>query len=264
MTTGNRVFRLRQGAGWTRGLGNLLQAEWTVWFGTRRWLRQVIIWAVLVNLPVLAAVRQGMRGGADMLVVFMILLGMAAPFGVCALMQGAIVDEKQSGTAAWVLSKPVGRSAFVVAKLLGNLLGIAVTVVLAQGTIAYVIMYAASGKFWPLPPFAAALGVQMAHLLFYMTLSLALGALCSQRGPVIGVPLALLFAQYVARDMVPGLAKAFPIMLTLPLGQDETGSAAMAVAMGQTQANWLPLLTTLVGSLLFFVVALWAFDRQEV
>ena len=73
------------------------------------------------------------------LMLFNIFMGLAGAIGVSILMQTAVVGEKRSGTAAWVLSKPVSRVAFIIAKLIANSTGIVVTLVLAQGLIAYLI-----------------------------------------------------------------------------------------------------------------------------
>jgi ABC-2 type transport system permease protein len=264
MAAGNSVFQLQHGAGRMRGLDNLLRAELTSWFGTRRWWSQILIWAAIVNLSVLGAAMQGVKEGAALVTIFGILLGVAAPFGVCALMQGAIVGEKESGTAAWVLSRPVSRTAFVVAKLVANTVGITATILLAQGLLAYGVVYLAAGKPWPWLAFVSSLGVHLAHLFFYITLTLMLGALSSHRGPVIGLPLALLFAQYMLRDMFPSWVEAFPVTLTLPLGTSEASAPALAVMLGQTPQSYLALATTLTASALFIAVAVWAFERQEV
>ena len=45
----------------------------------------------------------------------------ASVIAVVAKTQGAIIGEKQLGTAAWVLSKPASRRAFVLAKLRAQL-----------------------------------------------------------------------------------------------------------------------------------------------
>jgi ABC-type transport system involved in multi-copper enzyme maturation permease subunit len=77
---------------------------------------------VLNGLVALAAFSKtaqlGGPGPATGLQAFFAISPLFGPIGVAVLAQGAIVGEKQSGTAAWVLSKPVSRSAFILAKLL--------------------------------------------------------------------------------------------------------------------------------------------------
>ena len=36
-------------SGWTAGLGNMLRKENGIWWGTRKWLVQTIIWTIIVT-----------------------------------------------------------------------------------------------------------------------------------------------------------------------------------------------------------------------
>jgi ABC-2 type transport system permease protein len=264
MTTGNSVFQLRTGAGWLRGLENLLEAELGRWFRTKKWWVQMLVWAGLVNgiLVLMVAGEEGADSG-ELAMAFTVLLSVFATIGVCILMQGSIVGEKQSGTAAWILSKPVSRSAFVLAKLVANTAGIAVTIVLAQGLIAYLIILAATGTALPPLGFLGCLGVELVHMLFYITLTLMLGAAFRRRGPVIAIPLVFLFAQQLVLSAFPALARVLPWTLTVPLDESEFLSVAMALMTGSEPLSYLPLATTLAGSAVFMAIALLVFSRLE-
>ena len=50
MSIGNSSMIPVLGAGWTRGLSNVLNGELKSWFSTRRWWVQIVIWAASVNL----------------------------------------------------------------------------------------------------------------------------------------------------------------------------------------------------------------------
>jgi ABC-2 type transport system permease protein len=264
MTTGNSVFDLKEGAGWSRGLDNLLDAELGHWFRTRKWWIQILIWAALVNLILFVAViSEEDGGGTETIMLFNILLGVFATIGVCILMQGAIVGEKQTGTVAWVLSQPVSRPAFVLAKLVGNTVGVAVTIVLAQGLIAYLLIYLGSGSALPLTGFMGGLGVHLIHLLFYLTFTLMLGAAFRRRGPVIAIPLVFLFVQQLLVGIFPTLANVLPWTLTVPLDNSAFPSVTAALMTGTEPLSYLPLATTLGVSVLFVAIALWVFERQE-
>ena len=65
---------------------------------------------------------------------------MFVAFGVMIVMQRVLVREKNSGTAAWVLSKPVTRTAFVVSRLVVNTIAILLTSVLVPGLIFYITL----------------------------------------------------------------------------------------------------------------------------
>lgn len=264
MTAGNSVFQLREGAGWSRGLDNLLGAELGRWFRTRKWWVQILIWAALINLILfVVAISEEDGGGTELVMLFNVFLGVFATFGVCILMQGSIVGEKQSGTAAWVLSQPVSRPAFILAKLIANTVGVAVTIVLAQGLIAYLLIRLGSGSALPLVGFLGGLGVHLIHLLFYLTFTLMLGTAFRRRGPVIAIPLVFLFAQQLLLGIFPTLANVLPWTLTVPLDNSVFPSVAAALMTGVEPLSYLPLATTLGASVLFVAFALWIFGRQE-
>ena len=172
MSIGNSSMTPVLGAGWSWGLSNVLRGELKSWFGTCRWWVQVIIWTASVNLIYFIVALTTSKDRASMdttLMLFNIFMGLAGPIGVSILMQTVVVGEKRSGTAAWVLSKPVSRVAFIVAKLIANSTGIVVTMILAQGLIAYLISIFMLGFSLSISGFLGALGVHFVNILFYLT-----------------------------------------------------------------------------------------------
>jgi ABC-2 type transport system permease protein len=257
-------MQLETGVGWTRGLNNLVQAELGRWFGTRTWWVQILIWAGIANLiPIMAALGTKNSVGVDLVMLFNVFLGMGAPVGVCIIMQEAIVGEKQSGTAAWVLSKPVSRFGFLASKLLGNGVGIATTMVFAQGLIVYLASLLLMVTVLPPLGFVAGLGVHLVNLFFYIGLTLLLGAICDHRAPVIGLPLAFLFAQQYLPGLYRGLSYAIPWSLTAPPNGRTEPSVATALMTGVQPASYLPIATTLAVAILLFAIAAWVFQRQD-
>ena len=71
------------------------------------------------------------------LTVFFAVAGIALPIGAIIMGQEEVLDEKRSGTAAWILSKPVSRVAFILAKVTANAIGILIIMVLLEGALAY-------------------------------------------------------------------------------------------------------------------------------
>src|SRR5438045_9725128 len=69
--------------------------------------------------------------------VFFAFAAQAAAMGAAILGMGTIISETQSGTAAWVLSKPLSRTAFITAKLLALSLRLMVIAILLQGLVAF-------------------------------------------------------------------------------------------------------------------------------
>ena len=125
--------------------------------------------------------------------------------------QGAIVGEKQLGTAAWILSKPVSRSAFVLAKFLAYAVSFVILALLLPSAIFYGQSLLLAGRAPELAPFLAAVGIVVIHTLFYLALTLLLGTLFNTRGPISGVAMGVLFAGFLPPNLLPQAA-----MLVLP------------------------------------------------
>ena len=123
-------FQLINEKGWRRGLGNLLRGEYSAWFKSSRWWKHLLMWFAIINgmmgIMIYAAADAAKDGGEGppLLLMYGIFGGMLAAFGVMVIMQRVLVGEKQSGTAAWVLSKPVTRTAFVISRLVVNSIAI--------------------------------------------------------------------------------------------------------------------------------------------
>jgi len=213
-TSGNVQFQMVEERGWRRGLGNLLQGELSSWFKSSRWWKQLIVWLVIVNMFMVIFVyaaseeaKNPVEGpGMDLLMMYGIFGGMFVAIGAMIIVQGAFVGEKRSGTAAWVLSKPVTRSAFVVSRLVGNTIGVLVTSVLIPGVLVYVTLGAISDLGW-LPPldFLAGLGAIALSTLFWLTLTLMAGTFFESTGGVIGVPMVVFFLCRVVLARYPDL-----------------------------------------------------------
>ena len=263
MATGNESMQIMTGSGWSRGLDNLLNGEFTHWFRTRTLWTAILIWFSCTNLVYLMA---SLAAGDEMppneaMMIFSIMMSLAGPIGVTITMQGAVVGEKRSGTAAWVLSKPVSRPAFILSKLIGNTAGITVTLVLVQGLIAYGITYFVFGIAPPIPGYLAALGVLLVNTLFYLTLTLMLGAVLDHPAPVVAIPMGFFFVQQFIANSSPLLMKILPWSLSMPSNEALPISAALMT--GAPVATYAPLISTLIYSAIFVVVALWVFQRQE-
>jgi ABC-2 type transport system permease protein len=264
MTTGNSIMQLETGSGWSRGLNNVMAAEFKRWFGTRTWWVQILIWTAVANGILLAILAtEGVQDIMEASMFFTIFLGIGAPIGVCIIMQEALVGEKQTGTASWVLSKPVSRAAFLLSKLVSNTVGIAVTMVLVPGMVCYLLIATMGGETLPIPGFLAGLGVILVYAFFFITLTLMLGAIFDHRGPVIGIPLAFAFAQQWIPGFLPATAYLIPWPLMIPYNNSNELSTAATLMNGGDPSTWLPVISTLAASLVFIVVSFVVFQRQE-
>jgi len=264
MSAGNDVLERKQGSGWSRGFDNLLDAELSRWFKTKMWWVQILVWTGLINIVLfMVAINDAGAPVEELLMLFNIFLGLFAATGVCIIMQGVIVGEKKNGTAEWVLSKPVSRQAFVLSKLIGNAIGITLIIVLVQGIIAFLIINFISGyRLQPLD-FAAGLGIHVINLLFFVTLTLMLGTIFNHRAPVIGIPLVFLFSQQFIMGFLPELTRYLPWTLIIPPNTSDFPSVAQALMTGQLPYSYVPIATTLSASIIFIIISLWTFNRQE-
>lgn len=255
-TTG--LVRVTEG-GWRSGLTNLMSAAFGSWWRTRTWVIQSLLWTVVIN-GALAAVIWG--DAPDDMSVFTLfgVMTMFASIAVTITMQEAIVGEKRSGTAAWVLSKPASRTAFVLSKLVPNAVGVVATMLVIPSVVLLAQLLAA-GIDTSVPRFVLGVAVAALNLLFYLTLTLMLGTLFDAAGPVIAIPLAFAFGQQLVTG-VPGLAGVLPWALLVPISGSDV-SVIGAIVAGQPIPAPAALLSTGVACAVFAVVAFWRFSRTE-
>jgi ABC-2 type transport system permease protein len=260
---GNSAFELVSERGWRRGLSNLLNNELAHWWMTRLWWIQCLIWVGVVGFMLAAVIfSEPNFQFFDGVMLYSIFAGLFPAVGVIIIMQGALVGEKQDGTAAWVLSKPASRTAFILSKLAANSLGVLVTMVLVPGIVAYILLsYSQKAALDPLP-FLAAWAIIFLNHFFYLTLTLMLGALFSSRGPVIGIALAFLFLQQYLIGLLPLLRYLLPWTLAVPLN-NQTDAVVPALLQGQPVYSWIPVAAVLLESILFVLVALRRFQQEE-
>jgi ABC-2 type transport system permease protein len=261
--SGNSDFEMVNERGWSRGFNNLLDNELSRWWKTRLWWVQSLIWGGMIGF-MLGAVMFGTPDFKleDGVMLYAIFAGLFPAVAVVIIMQGALVGEKKDGTAAWVMSKPAARPAFILSKMVANILGVLVTMVVIPGLVAYVIFFIRMQT--PLDPvrFLAAMGVIFLHQLFYLTLTLMLGALFNNRGPVIGIALAFLFMQQYLVGLLPVLRYLMPWTLVVPLN-NETNAIVPSLLSGQPIYSSIPLFAVAVECVLFVLVAVLRFNREE-
>ena len=264
----NDVFLRVNESGWRAGFVNLLRKEMRDWWGTRRWLTQSITWLAILN-GILAIVLLEKESGEPLgskavsgLTVFFALVVMAGAIGAIIMGQGEILDERRSGTLAWILSKPVSRLAFILSKLISNAIGILVIMILLQGAMAFILVSSITGAALLVGRFLAALGVAYLAVMFYFTLALMLSAISSKRGAAIGIPIAILFSYQFLLGIAPWTGQIMPWILTTSTSSKDL-SIAMALALGLPVTSTTPIIATLAWCVLFIIIAMWRFNREE-
>lgn len=252
--------------GWRAGFANLLRRESGVWWGTRKGLVHLLLWlTVLSGFGLLGALSQEsgqvLTAASRVLKTVTVFFGFgtfAAVAGVVISAQGALIEEKQLGTAAWILSKPVSRSAVILSKLIAYAGAFTTLIVVIPGAVFYGVSRLLWGQAATAAlPFAAALGALALYLLVYLALTLLLGAVFSARGPVAGLALSGLIVGQVVGSLLPGLAILTPWALP---------QVAVGLALGQRlPAGWpLTIAVTLMVCAACVAGAIWRLARDEV
>jgi ABC-2 type transport system permease protein len=250
---------------WWYGLAILFRKENHAWWGTKKWWIQSLIWLAIINgffammlwlIPLEDP--EGAPPPSEVRSMYVIMFSIFTTIGVIVLSMSALVGEKKSGTAEWIMSNPVSRSAFVVSKFLANWLGIFIIIVLLQSTVFYLQFSLREGAFLSLDSYAATIGLLTLNLLFFLTLTLMLGAFFNSRGPVIGIALAVFIGQDIVSPILSNFWSWVPLIFPQALME-----AAEAVNNGQPLPSIVPLILMPLLSLLFMLTAIWRFEREE-
>jgi ABC-2 type transport system permease protein len=259
-----------------RGFANLFHKEIRAWWGTRRWWMNAILWpAVLGGLvfimlfmlpsiaeatgdPNVAALGGPIPFALQMgRTAFFELGTMALAVGAIILCQDLIIDEKQSGVADWLLSKPVARRSYILAKLAATLLATLALMIALPGLIVYGLFFLRTGQAFPLIPYLSGVGIMGLHTLFYLTLTLMAGAFFANRPPI----LALTLGSLLGGSVLGGFAE-FLLYLT-PWSLAKIASATAADMPLPQAMQVYPLFATTIWCVVFVLLSIWKFERTE-
>ncbi|HWI65737.1 MAG TPA: ABC transporter permease subunit [Symbiobacteriaceae bacterium] len=260
----NSALQPAKTRGWRSGFGNFLRKEFGLWWSTWRWAKQSLIWMAILNGIVFMVMLQRHEIAANAPVsvisltneVFLQLGLMATAIGAIISVQDAIVGERQTGTVAWMLSKPLARQSFVLAKFVAHAVSMLALAVLVQVGVYILQMRLWIGESPDWLPFLAGLGVWMLSLLFYVALTLMLGTLFSSRAAVAGAALGFFFAGQVVGLVNQWLYMRMPWVLEKLVGPIASGK-------GLPPEGGIAIAVTAVLIPVFLGVALWRFQREE-
>ena len=174
--------------GWRMGFSTLFKKELKTWFGTNAWWQQAGLWSLILVLFGSATIADPDAGVFIFYFMAMIFPGIA----IIIISQERILEEKRSGSAAWVLSKPVSRTAFIIAKLIPSALGFCFSMILIPGILFYVVANIL-GAALPLGTYLLTLIPLMLWQLFLSWLTMCLATFFEKEGPVMAVPFPFLF-----------------------------------------------------------------------
>lgn len=274
MTT-NLDFRRVRESDELRGFGNLLRKENRAWWGTRRWWVHALLWPALICgllanmlfVPTIANLAtEAEIASAGGLTAHIMLMGLSALFefgtaalaiGTVILFQDLIISENQSGVTEWLLSKPITRRAYIVSKLVANTMSVLILLIGLPSVIGYGMLSLRMESLFPVLPFLSAVGVMSVHTCFYLTLTLMLGTLLNNRGLILGIGLGSALGGGLLGSLIQPLLYVTPWMLPKVASLIGNGQAVPA-ELGTTS-----LVTTILWSLLFILVALKKFEKTE-
>ena len=252
--------------GWRMGLANMLDKEMGAFWRTRRWWVQCLIALLLLNGSLALNLKGGQRvdnAGLN----FLVIAALGVPVAAISLAQDSILGERHSGTAAWVLSKPLRRPAYVLAKTIAHGLGLLVAWIVLPGAVAYFQLASPTGGQLSALRIAGIMGLDYLNLLFYLTLALMLATFFNGRGPVLGIALVLAwsgpmpFISEPIQKYVPWLYDVLPWRLLIDFNYNQP--LAGYLANGQPLPTVVPIIATALWCVLFTGVAIWRISREE-
>ncbi len=246
---------------WYAGMNNLINRELFHERSRMYWIQQLVIWTLFTNgmvillLSLPANIIEGMTSSYHLsLATFYSLMAFLIAIFIPILLQGIIIDEKLSGTAAWILSKPVSKKAYLLSKLVASILAIIGVSVIINGVIGYGV-FSVFGHTLNITGYLMTLGLTGIVVVYFASLTVMLGTLTTSRGKVLATAVGLgIGAQFVARY--------FPLVLFLiPYSLPVMG---MGFVTGDPVQGleWM-LLSACVQIIMFTIIALFVFDKTE-
>jgi hypothetical protein len=141
-------------------------------------------------------------------------------------------------------------------KLLSNLVGGLIFIAGLTGAAAYLEVYLASQQALPVLPYLAGIGIVLLTLTFYLSMVIMLGTIFEQRGAVLGIAVGVLLGGMIASQFTPLISYVLPVkMADIALSVMQRQPLSV-IAVSQ-------LITTGAWSILFTVIALLSFRREE-
>jgi ABC-2 type transport system permease protein len=181
---------------WYRGFDAIYHKELAAWFGTHKWINQVIIWMSLALTPALMVPPDGTHErGLSVLSLFLWSGSNMMSIGTIILNQGTIVEEKLTQTLLWIFSKPLSPAGFILGKFAAYAVLIGLIVIGAPAIVVY--LYAIfAGLPASISIFNYVIGVLMVYLvlLFVLALTILLGVLFDKIAAVTAIALAIFFS----------------------------------------------------------------------
>jgi ABC-type transport system involved in multi-copper enzyme maturation permease subunit len=246
-----------------QGFGNLLRKELQDWTRTRRavvvGVASLSMATLTVLVPLLVRATAGPTAAAELSLdptvnVLAGWNGSFVPVAIILTTMGLLALERDQGTLAWTVTKPVTRTAVLAAKWVAGFLALAVVTVLVPLAAQVAVATVAYGA---LPDLAVIGRFGLLYLTIpalYVTLTVAVGTVVRPTPGVAGVAFVVAFAPIMLGMIVRDLAPF------LPTSMDRW---ALGVVQG-TQSSITEPLSWLISVVALAVIGVLAFDRQEI
>ena len=239
------------------GLRNLAGMECNRWIQTHRWLTNSLIYLFIFQFLILSNILTSPYKYYTQIGINQIyqLVPFFVPIGVIVMLGNEVIKEKEFGTLAWVLTNPVNRSSFVLAKFLVNIPWALVIIVGIEWVSCWLVFPIYNQILPPFEVYVALMGINMLYALFYITFTLMLGFFLKSRGAVIGIPMIVLLAQFWLEGQLvkSGLIKLLPQSLNNIMGSMISGF----------QVDFFPIAAVSVWCVIFVAGSMWRIKREQ-
>ena len=200
-----------------RGLGTLVRKDVTEWRrGRRAWVVAIVVSVVMVltaaNSWISARIIERLPAGADgpdaplsMAPLDNFLAAIAAQVFILAAIfavASVLVRERETGTLAWVATKPVSRDAIVLSKWISSSAILAVVAVILPAVVTAAVVTVLYGPVDPVAVSALTIGA-LAVVAFFTAVGVAAATLVPGQVGVVAIG----FAVFVLGPVVSGLSE---------------------------------------------------------
>ena len=268
MTTNTSQLNRTSERNWSAGLGNLSRMETAKWVKTRQGVIHLGLWMLIINglmAIIISTAGEELEAGQTIVSAsiepFIGITSWFTAIGVSVVAMGAIVGEKRSGIAAWILSAPVSRTSYFTSKFVVIGFFSVITMVVIPGLIVFAeLSFIPSGAEVgeiSILPWIASVGALALNVVFYLSLTLFLGTVLSSRGAVVGIPIGFVFAGMFLGGVLPeGIAQLTPWAVVSPL--------AMELAEGAKDVtSYVPAIASAAWTVALIGASIWRFNREE-
>ncbi|MHA2215589.1 MAG: ABC transporter permease [Candidatus Hodarchaeales archaeon] len=217
----NEKLEEKASTNWTSGFDNQFRIELSRWFKRKKFVTHLLLWSGATNgiIQLLWLQAPHIEPYLPMM-LFGLLVGLFPSVGIIILMQESIVGEIKTGTASWILSKPISRESYILAKWLGNSIGATVTMIIIPSIIFHLQLLLFTDltiNYIMLIPIIIVLTL---HMLLYLSFTLFMGSFQRNSALIIALPIGFYLLQQFILVIFSFTVDYIPWGLTAPLLDD--------------------------------------------